>query len=195
MLFGRKPEYLIVGLGNPGKDYEKTRHNVGFRVLDLLAQSANVKLTRLRFRGLCATAQVGGKNVLLIEPQTMMNASGLCVEPAASFYKIPPEKIIVVSDEVALPVGKIRVREGGSAGGHNGLKSIIHALGSDAFIRVRVGVGQKPHPDYDLADWVLGKFSEQEETALKTALTNAAEAAADAVQNGSAHAASAFNGR
>lgn len=195
MLFGRKPEYLIVGLGNPGKNYEKTRHNVGFRVLDALAKDANVKLTRLRFRGLSATAQLGGKNVMLIEPQTMMNASGLCVEPAAAFYKIPPQKIIIVSDEVALPVGKIRVREGGSAGGHNGLKSVIHALGSEAFIRVRVGVGQKPHPDMDLADWVLGTFSAQEAAALKPALENAAAAVADAVQYGAEHAASEFNGK
>lgn len=194
MLFGRKPEYLVAGLGNPGREYEKTRHNIGFRVTAALAEKAGIRLTRLRFQALCDTAELGGKRALLMQPQTMMNASGLSVEPAASFYRIPPEKIIVISDDIALPVGKIRIRTGGSAGGHNGLKSVISALGSDGFVRVRVGVGEKPHPDYELADWVLGRFSAQEEKLLSSALEHAAGAVEEILAHGAEKAASKYNG-
>ena len=151
-------DWLLVCLGNPGDQYENTRHNAGFMVADELADRLNVPVQRLKFRALTNTVTLGGRKVLLMKPMTYMNLSGEAVHEAASFYKIPPERVLVVSDEVALPPGKIRVRKNGSAGGHNGLKSIIARLGGENFPRIRIGVGAKPRPDYDLADWVLGKF-------------------------------------
>ena len=193
MLLG-SVEWLIVGLGNTGKEYERTRHNMGFRVTELLAERCGVKLNRLRFRALTATAEIAGKKVLLMQPQTFMNASGMAAEPAASFYRIPPERVLIISDDISLPVGRIRVRSGGSAGGHNGLKSVISALGSQEFPRIKVGVGEKPHPDYDLADWVLGRFSAQEEKALAPAIEHAADAVEVLLRDGWEKAASQFNG-
>ena len=149
--------WLVVGLGNMGDQYEHTRHNVGFDVIDLLAGKLDIPVQRLKFKALTNTATVGGEKVLLMKPVTYMNLSGEAVEQAAGFYKIPPERVIVISDEVALPPGKLRVRPSGSAGGHNGLKNIIAHLHSEAFPRIRIGVGGKPHPDYDMADWVLGR--------------------------------------
>lgn len=186
--------WIVVGLGNPGTQYDRTRHNVGFRIMDMLAEGLGVKVNRSRFKALTATAVIGGQKVLLLKPQTFMNASGLSVEPAASFYKVPPERILVIFDDVSLPVGKVRIRPDGSAGGHNGLKSLISALGSQNFPRIKVGVGAKPHPDYDLADWVLGKFSAKEEKDLGPALEHAAEAVEEIIRNGTEKAAGKFNG-
>ena len=158
--------WLIVGLGNPGDKYENTRHNVGFLTVDELAERARVPVQRLKYRALTNTVELGGARALLMKPVTYMNLSGEAVGEAARFYKIPPERVLVISDDVSLPVGKLRIRKGGSAGGHNGLKNIIQHLGTDQFPRVRVGVGQKPHPDYDLADWVLGRFPEEDAKAV-----------------------------
>ncbi len=159
---GKSPEFLLVGLGNPGTKYENTRHNAGFRFLDDLAKKQGVSVTRSRFQSLCGDMVFGEKRVLLIKPQTFMNLSGQAVAEAARFYKIPPEKVIVVSDDTSLDIGRLRVRRKGSDGGHNGLKNIILLLGTDAFPRLRIGVGQKPHPDYDMADWVLGNLNSEE---------------------------------
>jgi len=186
---------MIVGLGNPGKEYTHTRHNVGFRVTDLLAQRLKIKIDRLKMKALTRFADVGGCRVLLVQPQTYMNLSGAAVSALASYYKIKPERILVIFDDISLPVGRIRIRRDGSAGGHNGIKSIIQSLGTDQFPRIKVGVGAKPHPDYDLADWVLSKFSAQEEKALEPALENAAAAAIVVLEQGLDKAASAYNGK
>ena len=151
-------EWLLVGLGNPGTQYENTRHNVGFLVADELAERQNAPIQRLKFKALTNLLTISGEKVLVMKPVTYMNLSGEAVRQAVDFYKIPPERVLVVSDDTALAVGRLRIRKGGSAGGHNGLKNIIQHLGTDQFPRVRVGVGEKPHPDYDMADWVLGKF-------------------------------------
>ena len=188
-------DWMIVGLGNPGKDYEKTRHNVGFRSTDLLAGLLKTKIDRLKFQALTRMVNYNGMKVLLVQPQTFMNASGAAVSALASYYKVKPERILVIFDDISLPVGRIRVRKDGSAGGHNGIKSIIQSLGTDQFPRVKVGVGAKPHPDYDLADWVLSKFSAQEEKALAPALEHAAEAALMVLDQGTEKAASAYNGK
>ena len=188
-------DWMIVGLGNPGKEYEKTRHNVGFRVTDLLSGQLKTKIDRLKFQALMRQVDYNGKKVLLVQPQTYMNASGAAVSALASYYKVKPERILVIFDDISLPVGRIRIRRDGSAGGHNGIKSIIQSLGTDQFPRVKVGVGAKPHPDYDLADWVLSKFSAQEEKALAPALEHAAEAALMVLDQGTEKAASAYNGK
>jgi peptidyl-tRNA hydrolase len=187
-------DWLIVGLGNPGREYEKTRHNVGYRAADLLAKDAGVSIDRAKFRGLTRTAALAGQKVLLLKPETYMNNSGEAVQLAAMFYKLPISHILVLSDDISLPVGKIRVRAEGSAGGHNGLKSIISHLGSQDFPRIKIGVGAKPHPDYDLADWVLSSFSAEEEKALAPALAHAAEAVLELMKNGPLQAANRFNG-
>lgn len=196
MLF-KKPNisYMIVGLGNPGRQYDKTRHNVGFRTLDLLAEDLGVKIDKAKYKALIGTATVDGEKILLLEPQTFMNNSGQAVLWASQYYKLPVERIIVISDDISLPVGRIRVRAEGSAGGHNGLKSIIADLGSQAFPRVRIGVGEKPHPDYDLADWVLSNFSAQEEKALAPAIENAAGAVRELIRSGVQSAAAKYNGK
>ncbi len=172
------PEYLIVGLGNPGRQYELTRHNAGFLFADLLADKNNDKISKIQFKSVTASIDVGGHKCLLMKPQTFMNNSGEAVKQAAAFYKIPPENIIVVFDDISLPCGKLRIRRKGSAGGHNGIKSIIYHLNSDNFPRVKLGVGEKPHPEYDLADWVLSNFKKDEIPALR----EAAEKACDAVE-------------
>ena len=187
-------EWLIVGLGNPGSEYARTRHNVGFRAADALASLAGVKIDRAKFRGLSRTCELGGHKVLLLKPETFMNNSGEAVQLAAMYYKIPIDHIVVVSDDISLPVGRIRVRADVSAGGHNGLKSIISHLGSQSFPRVKIGVGAKPHPDYDLADWVLSSFSSEEEQALGPAVDHAAKAVLELMDHGPASAANRFNG-
>ncbi|MEG2120307.1 MAG: aminoacyl-tRNA hydrolase [Oscillospiraceae bacterium] len=194
MFFSKKPvSWLLVFLGNPGDKYENTRHNVGWMVGDALAERCNVPLQKLKFKALTNTAVVGGETALLMKPVTYMNLSGEAVGEAARFYKIPPDHVLVVSDDVSMPLGKLRIRQSGSAGGHNGLKSIQSHLGTDAYPRLKIGVGEKPHPDYDLADWVLGKFVGADQ---KTIL-NAAEKAADAIgvylQEGADHAMAKFN--
>ncbi len=179
MLFHRQQtgiDYLIVGLGNPGTQYENTRHNAGFAALDAAAQAWGVRVARARFSALTGAGVLGESKVLLMKPQTFMNNSGEAIGEAAGFYKIPPENIIVISDDISLDVGKIRIRRKGSAGGHNGLKSIISHLGSENFARIKIGVGKKPSADYDLVDWVLGRFPKEQERELKVALENAVQA-------------------
>ncbi len=188
-------DWMIVGLGNPGKEYEKTRHNVGFRSTDLLAGLLKTKIDRLKFKALTRMVNYNDMKVLLVQPQTYMNLSGAAVSALATYYKVAPERILVIFDDISLPVGRIRIRRDGSAGGHNGIKSMIQSLGTDKFPRVKVGVGAKPHPDYDLADWVLSKFSAQEEKDLGPALENAAKAALMVMDQGIDKAASAYNGK
>lgn len=158
--------HLVVGLGNPGEKYHLTRHNAGFLCLDYIAQSCGVRIDRLKFHAMTAQATVGGHSVLLMKPQTYMNNSGEAVREAAAFYKIPPENIVVLFDDISLDVGRLRVRRNGSDGGHNGIKSLIYHLNSDAFPRIKVGVGAKPHPGYDLAAWVLSEFNKEEKETL-----------------------------
>lgn len=195
MLFQKSCEWMIVGLGNPGEAYARTRHNVGFRTVDLLAQRLDVKIDRVKCKALTRLVELAGHKVLLVKPQTYMNASGQSVLWASQYYKIPPERILVLSDDISLPVGRIRVRAQGSAGGHNGLKSIIADLKSQDFPRVKIGVGAKPCPEYDLADWVLSNFTAQEEKALKEAIDHAADAAVEVLRAGVPSAASRFNGK
>ena len=158
---GGAVDWLIVGLGNPGQKYEHTRHNMGFLTVDLLAEQLNVKLNKVKFKSAYNIVRFGGQKGLGMKPQTYMNLSGEAVHEAAQFYKIPADHVLVIYDDVSLPVGKLRVRPTGSAGGHNGIKNIIAHLGTQDFPRVKIGVGAKPHPDYDLADWVLSSFSAQ----------------------------------
>ena len=185
--------WLIVFLGNPGPKYECTRHNAGFMAGDALAKKLGVSINRLRFKALTAAAEINGEKVLLMKPQTFMNLSGEAVGQAARFYKIPPERVLVVSDEISLPLGKLRVRPKGSAGGHNGLKSIIASLGSDAFPRIRIGVGAPPHPDYDMADWVLSVFRNQDLEDMLAASERAAEAVTTYISDGPERAMNRFN--
>ena len=193
----RKPscDWLIVGLGNPGDNYAHTRHNVGFRAVDRLAERLGTRLDRAKFRGLYGQTLWQGQKLILLKPQTFMNASGLSVMDAARFYKLPPERVLVLSDDISLEVGRLRVRASGSAGGHNGIKSIIGALNSEAFPRVKIGVGAKPCPEYELADWVLSNFTASEEKRLVPALDDAGLAALEVLQNGVPEAANRFNGR
>ena len=193
MLFKSSPcEYLVVGLGNPGSQYEATRHNVGFRAVDALAKEAGVKIDRAKFQALTAQATVGGVRVLM-KPQTYMNLSGVAVKQAADFYKVPPERVLVLFDDIDLDVGRLRIRRNGSAGGHNGIKSIISSLGSQEFPRIKIGVGAKPHPDYDLADWVLSRFTLAEQKLLDPAIEHAAEAVPVIFTQGIERASSQFN--
>ena len=158
--------WILVGLGNPGKQYESTRHNMGWLALDSLMEQEKFTLPKLRFKAWTGIFEKDGNKILVMKPQTYMNLSGESVGEAARFYKVPADHVVVISDDVSLPVGKLRIRKGGSAGGHNGLKNIIAHLGSQEFIRVRMGVGRKPRPDYDLADWVLGKPSAEDRKAI-----------------------------
>ena len=169
-------DYLIVGLGNPGAKYEMTRHNAGFLAVDLLAVKENLNIKKLKYHALVGDAVINGKKCLVMKPQTFMNNSGEAVGEAARFYKIPPERVIVISDDFSFDVGQIRIKRKGSAGGHNGLKSIIAPLGSENFPRIKVGVGKKPNADYDIIDWVLGRFPKELEKDLKSALENTVDA-------------------
>ena len=171
-------KWLVVFLGNPGPRYDGTRHNAGFMVCDVLEKRLGLNVNRLKDRALTARCVLGGESVLLMKPQTYMNLSGEAVRSAADFYKIAPQHILVVSDEIALAPGKLRLRPGGSAGGHNGLKNIIAQLGTDRFPRLRLGVGAPPHPDYDMADWVLSSLKGPDAAAF----AQAAERAADAIE-------------
>ena len=163
-------EWLIVGLGNPGAKYEKTRHNVGFMAVDFIAEKCGARIDRSKFKSLVTEVNLAGARVLLMKPETFMNSSGVAIGEAATFYKIPPENVLVLHDEISFDAGLFRIRRKGSAGGHNGLKSIIEHLGSDGFPRIKIGVGQKPSPDYDLVDWVLGKFPKEAEAAITARL-------------------------
>lgn len=167
-MFFQKPtaEYLIVGLGNPGKQYAGTRHNAGFDALDHVAGRWGIRVDKAKFDGLCGLGEADGRKVLLLKPQTFMNLSGQAVGKAADFYKIPPERVIVLFDDISLPPGKLRLRKTGSAGGHNGVKSIIARMGQD-FPRVKIGVGEKPRPEYNLADWVLSRMTADERKTME----------------------------
>jgi len=194
-VFGKKGEsWLIVGLGNPGREYEKTRHNVGFRAIDLLAQKLGCKIDRLKYQGLYCQTVYDGRKLFLLKPQTYMNLSGRSVLQLSAYFNIPPQRIIVLFDDISLPPGRLRIRSDGSAGGHNGIKSIIAELGSQDFPRVKIGVGGKAHPDQDLADHVLSGFSAIEEKALTSALERAVEAALTVIDKGVPEAANRYNG-
>ena len=186
--------WLIVGLGNPGKEYERTRHNCGFRAVDVLADKLGCKIDKLKYQGLYCQTTYGGRKLFLLKPQTYMNLSGRSVLQLSAYFNIPPQRIIVLFDDISLPPGRLRIRPDGSAGGHNGIKSIIQELGSQIFPRVKIGVGAKPHPEYDLADWVLSAFTSLEEKALAVALENAADAALAIIDHGVPEAANRFNG-
>ena len=169
--------WIVAGLGNPGLEYENTRHNAGFLTMEELAKQCGAKLDQMKFKSDCGEAMLGEVRCLLMKPTTYMNLSGDAIAAAANFYKIPPEQVLVIYDDISLPPGKLRLRRKGSAGGHNGIKSIIAQLGTEEFPRIRVGVGAKPNPQYDLVDWVLSKFSEEDMKALQPALEHAADAA------------------
>ena len=186
--------WLVVGLGNPGKEYEKTRHNAGFRALDILAEQLGTKVDKLKYQGLYTQVNYNGGKVFLLKPQTYMNLSGRSVLQLSAYFNIPPQRIIVMFDDISLEPGRLRVRANGSAGGHNGIKSIIQEVGSQEFPRVKIGVGAKPHPNFELADWVLSAFTAQEEKALAVSLENAAKAALCIIDHSVPEAANRFNG-
>ena len=187
------PEFIIAGLGNPGTQYDRTRHNTGFMALDRVAEESHIKIDRLKFKSYTALGELGGHRVFFMKPCTYMNLSGEAVCAAMEFYKIPIDHVIVVFDDTTLPLGKMRIRTKGSAGGHNGLKDIILKLGSDNFPRIKFGVGAKPNPEYDLADWVLGQFTEAEGKTLYPLLQNTAEACTLIMQGKPEEAMSRFN--
>lgn len=182
-MFFKKPkptgpvDFLIAGLGNPGRQYEGTRHNAGFMALEALAEKLNVRVDRVKFKSYCGEAAIGDKRVLLLMPQTYMNLSGEAVREAMQFYKLPPERALILFDDISLPVGAIRVRRKGSDGGQRGMRSIIELTGSDQYPRIKIGIGAKPHPEYDLKDWVLSRFSKEDAPKILEAARRAAEAA------------------
>ena len=194
-MFGKKSEtWLIVGLGNPGREYTRTRHNCGFRALDILADKLNCKVDKGKFQGLYGQCNYDGKKLLLLKPQTYMNLSGRSVLQLSAYYNVPPQRISVLFDDISLEPGRLRIRADGSAGGHNGIKSIIGEVGSQDFPRVKIGVGSKPNPEYNLADWVLSTFSASEEKALESALERAADAALSIICKGVPETANRYNG-
>ena len=185
--------WLVVCLGNPGKQYENTRHNIGFMTADELERREGTKVNKLKYRALTAEMKIGGERVLVMKPQTYMNLSGEAVKLAGAFYKIPPERVLVISDDVSLPLGKLRIRANGSAGGHNGLKNIIAHLGTDAFPRIKVGVGAPDHPEHEMVDWVIGNFSGAEKKVVAEAVSRAADAIACLIEKGVSEAQNKFN--
>ena len=194
-MFGKaKNCWLIVGLGNPGKEYAATKHDCGFRAIDLIAETLSCKIDKAKFQGLYGQTTYQGTKLYLLKPQTFMNNSGRSVVQFSAYFNIPPQRIIVLFDDISLEPGRLRIRGDGSAGGHNGIKSIIAELGSQDFPRVKIGVGAKPHKDADLANWVLSGFTAAEEKALAVSLKNAADAALCIVEKGVYEAANRFNG-
>lgn len=187
--------YIIAGLGNPGREYNMTRHNIGFHTIDYIADTRKVKLNKLKFKAVYGECEIGGEKVYLVKPQTYMNLSGESIGEMARFYKIPPENIIVINDDISLETGRIRVRQKGSAGGHNGLKSIIYQLQSDQFPRIKMGVGTPKHEDYDLADYVLGRFTKEEIPVMEDAIIKADKAAEEIIKRGVESAMNKFNGK
>lgn len=183
--------YLIAGLGNPGREYEMTRHNIGFHTIDYIAGKLDVRVNKYKYKALCGEGRVGEHKVMLIKPQTYMNNSGESVFDFMSFYKLPPQRLIVISDDVSLPAGRIRVRAKGSAGGHNGLKSIIYMLESDEFPRVKIGVGA---PEHDMINHVLGRFSKEEIPVMEDAIIRACGAVREIINNGAPSAMNMYNG-
>ena len=186
--------YIIAGLGNPGKNYAGTRHNIGFDTLDVIASKNNIKFNKTKFRADFGEGIIGGEKVILVKPQTFMNLSGESIRPLRDFYKVPDENIIVIYDDISLPLGKLRLRGKGSAGGHNGMKSIIYQLNTDIFPRIKIGVGAPPNADYDLADFVLGKFSKDEIEVLTKTVDKVSDAVESIIRNGVEKTMSKFNG-
>ncbi len=185
--------YIVVGLGNPGSEYNMTRHNIGFSAIDYIADQNKVDVKKLKYKALFTDVNINGEKVLLIKPQTYMNLSGESVREFCAFYKIPPEKVIVICDDVSLLPGKIRIRRKGSAGGHNGLKSIIYQLNSEDFIRIRIGVGSPENPNYDLADYVLGRFTKDEIPVLEDSIIRTSNAVVEIIKNSVDSAMNKFN--
>ncbi len=186
-------EYIVCGLGNPGTQYENTRHNAGFMAIDTIAKNINAEVKKLKFKSLTGDVMLGGVRCLLMKPTTFMNNSGEAVREALNFYKLPPERLIVIYDDISMDVGRTRIRRKGSDGGHNGIKSIILCTNSDSFPRIKIGVGAKPHPDYNLADWVLSPFLKEQAEALEESLSNAAKAAELMVQDKTDEAMNKYN--
>lgn len=186
-------DYMLVGLGNPGREYENTRHNIGFRSMDLLCEKHQAECKRLKFKALIGETRIGQSRCLLLKPQTFMNLSGQSVTEAMAFYKLPPERVIVIFDDVSLDVGRLRIRAKGSDGGHNGMKNIIYLSGSDAFPRIKIGVGKKPRPEYDLKDWVLGRFPAEQQKTMEEMAALAAEAAESLITDGIVTAMNRYN--
>lgn len=189
-----RPEFIIAGLGNPGKEYEYSRHNAGFLCLDILCNKYKIKTDRVKYRALTCTAVIEGHSCLIMRPQTFMNNSGESIKAAADFYKIPPEKIIVIYDDISLPTGTLRIRKKGSAGGHNGIKSIIWQLNSDVFPRLKIGVGDRKDKDDDLKDYVLGRFSKEDMETLKKTMEKAVESLSYILDGDTDGAMSRYNG-
>lgn len=186
-------QFIVCGLGNPGTQYENTRHNAGFMAIDTIAKKLGVDVKKLKFKSLTADVTLGGVRCLLMKPSTFMNNSGEAVSEAMNFYKLTPDKLLVIYDDISLDVGRLRIRQKGSDGGHNGIKSIILHTNSDKFPRIKIGVGAKPHPDYDLADWVLSGFPKEQAADLEQCLSNAASAAELMVQGKINEAMNKFN--
>ena len=186
--------YIIAGLGNPGREYVNTRHNIGFEAIDTIASKYNIKLNKEKFKAIYGEGFIAGEKVLLLKPQTYMNLSGESLRDFVNWYKVDTENIIIIYDDISLPVGKIRIRPKGSAGGHNGIKSIIFQLGTDVFPRIKIGVGSPQNKDYDLADYVLGKFSKEEIDILIKTVIRATEAVETIIKYGTEKAMSGFNG-
>ncbi len=189
-----KEHWLIVGLGNPGPEYQRTRHNAGFRALDLLGEKLHCRIDKGKFQGIYGQVDYEGKKLFLLKPLTYMNLSGRSVLQLSAYYNIPPQRIIIIYDDISLEPGRLRVRSDGSAGGHNGIKSIIAELGSQDFPRVKIGVGAKPHPEMELYDWVLSVFTAEEEKPLASALVRAADAALSIIDHGVPDTANRYNG-
>lgn len=185
--------YIVAGLGNPGREYDMTRHNIGFEAIDYIADKQNIKVNKLKYKALYGETKIGSEKVYLIKPQTYMNLSGESIREFCSFFKIPPENVIIINDDIALECGKIRIRQKGSAGGHNGLKSIIYQLNSDNFPRIRIGVGAPSHKDYELADYVLGRFTKDEIKILEDAIIRTSKAVEEIIKNDIQSAMNKFN--
>ena len=188
------PTWILAFLGNPGLEYEYTRHNAGWLTADALCKACGAKISRLKWSALTGFAEFGGQRVLLMKPQTFMNLSGQAVKPAADFYKIPAERIVAVCDDIALPPGKLRVKRGGSDGGHKGLRSIAQCVGSQDFPRIKLGVGAPPHPDYEIVDWVVGRMSQDDLKSLEDVAGRAVGAMEELISNGVDSAMNKYNG-
>ena len=187
--------YLVAGLGNPGKEYDMTRHNIGFHTIDYIADKLGVKIKKLKYKAIYGECDINGEKVLLVKPQTYMNLSGESISEFVKFFKIPTENVIIISDDIALETGRIRIRKKGSAGGHNGLKNIIYMLNSENFNRIRIGVGAPTHPDYDLKDFVLGRFTKEEIPVLEESIIKSYKAVVEIIKRGADSAMNKFNGQ
>ncbi len=194
-IFKKSDQKLIVaGLGNPGMGYRNTRHNVGFAIIDTLCKKLNVELKSTKFNALYARVKAGNKTVILLKPQTFMNNSGIAVSQFAKYYNVCTQNIIVAHDDITLPLGHFKIKQGGSAGGHNGIKSVIDFLDSQDFIRLKFGIGEKPLKEMNLADWVLQRFNEYELKTVEDSLLDAAEAITDIINNGVNATMNRYNG-